>query len=187
MRKIIVLAMTSVDGYFAGTDGNLDWQNADEEFMRYGIKVLDGADTMLFGRVTYDFYESYWPQALDNPGVPDIDRIAAKRINKLRKIVFSTSKKQPYWQNSEVRGEIDPDEIQQLKEEGGKDIVICGSGTIVRQLTGLGLIDEYQLVAVPVILGAGKQLFGSVPQTGLKSIRAKRFDSGNQLVVYQKS
>src|SRR5690606_36651989 len=126
----------------------------------YGIDMLNSVDTMLFGRVTYDLYESYWSQALTNPVTPENERIAARRIEKIRKIVFSKSKRQPYWQNSELRDTLDPQEIRQLKEQRGKDIVICGSGTIVHQLTDLGLIDEHRFIVVPVILGAGKQLFG---------------------------
>lgn len=187
MRKLIMLNLASVDGFYAGTDGNVDWHNADDEIMEYCNEVLKSVDTILFGRVTFELYESYWPMILANPDSPESDRIAARRMGEARKIVYSRSKKQPFWHNSELRNVLDPAEIRRLKEQDGKDILVAGSGTIVHQLTSFGLIDEYQLIVVPVILGVGKPLFGNAPQTELKDARSKTFNSGVMLLVYQKA
>jgi dihydrofolate reductase len=187
MRKLIMLNLASVDGCYAGADGNVDWHNPDEEVMEYCNGVLNGIDTMLFGRITYELYESYWPLVLDNPDAPEYDRVAARRLGEVRKIVYSKSKKESFWRNSELRSTFDPEEIKRLKKQDGKDMLICGSGTIVHELTNHGLIDEYQFIVTPVILGAGRRIFGYAPQIELKNARARLFNSGHLLVVYQKA
>lgn len=148
--------------------------------------MLQGVDTILFGRVTYDLFESYWPKALADPATSDDDRTVAKAVDDARKIVFSGSKQQSDWRGTEFRSDIDPEEIEQLKEQDGKDIVIYGSGTIVRALTDLGLIDEYRLMVNPVVLGEGKSLFQGVRQATLRHLGTKDFASGNVLLTYQK-
>lgn len=187
MRKLIMLNLASVDGCYAGADGNVDWHNTDDEIMEYCVEVLKDVDTMLFGRVTYELYESYWPLVLADPDVSEHERTAARMLGGLRKIVYTRSKKQSFWENSELRGALDPTEIRQLKEQDGKDILVGGSGTIVHQLTSFGLIDEYQFIVIPVILGAGRQIFGYAPQIELKNVKTKNFNSGNLLLVYQKA
>ncbi len=176
--------MVSVDGYFAGTDGNIDWHVVDDEFNKFGIEVLKRVDTILFGRVTYDLFESYWPGALKDPATGDDDRVIAKAIDDATKIVFSKTRKDLVWRNSKLLTEINAAEIQALKEQPGKDIVIYGSGTIVQQLTGMGLIDEFRLMVAPVILGNGKPLFKDVKKLNVKLTEARPFKSGNVLLTY---
>lgn len=187
MRKLIMVNLSSVDGCYAGDDGNVDWHNADDEVMEYCVEVLKGIDTMLFGRVTYELYESYWPLVLDSPDSAEHDRAVARMLGGARKIVYSKSKKDSFWKNSELHSAFDPEEIRQLKKQDGKDMLICGSGTIVHELTNHGLIDEYQFIVAPVILGAGRRIFGYAPQIELKNARTRLFDSGHLLVVYQKA
>lgn len=187
MRKIKVFNMVSADGYFAGSDGNIDWHVVDDEFNKYAVEVLKNVDTILFGRVTYDLFESYWPGALTDPATGKDDLAIAKSIDDATKIVFSKKHKDLKWRNSRLLTEINAPEIQALKEQPGKDIIIYGSGTIVQQLTNLGLIDEYNLMVAPVILGAGKSMFAGVNQTALKLLSTKTFHNGNVLLTYQKS
>src|ERR1700691_2843908 len=120
--------------------------------------MLQAADTLLFGRVTYELMASYWPS---EPVVKN-DPIVAERMNNLAKVVFSKTEGSLAWNSSTLRTNIVADEIIKMKQAPGKDILVLGSGTIVAELTDLGLIDEYRLIVNPVILGGGKNLFAGV-------------------------
>src|SRR5437879_2097801 len=154
MRKIIVSEMITVDGFFAGPHGEIDWHNVDAEFNEYALRLLDSVDTFLFGRVTYELMASYWPTPLGLKDDPEI----AEKMNSLAKVVFSKTLEKVEWQNSRLVKNDLATEVAELKQQPGKDIAIFGSGTIVSELAKLNLIDEYRLTVNPVILGAGKSL-----------------------------
>ncbi len=177
--------VVSLDGYFAGIDGNIDWHMVDDEFNQYAVKTIAGFDTMLFGRVTYELFESYWPKALEDAQTSSEDMAIARAINDMQKIVFSTTLDKVTWNNSKLSSYITAEEIKKLKAEPGKDIVIYGSGTIVRELTSLGLIDEYRFMVNPVVIGTGKRLFKDMPAFTLKLLDTKTFTSGNVLLTYK--
>jgi dihydrofolate reductase len=182
MRKIIVSEMVSVDGFFAGPNGEIDWHVVDAEFNEYAIAMLHAADTLVFGRVTYDLMAGYWP----TPTATEDDPIVAERMNNLPKIVFSKTRDTLDWHNATLLHEIVPGEILNMKQQPGKDMVILGSGTIVSAFARLGLIDEYRFIVNPVALCSGKTLFKNVEnRIKLKNIGAKRFHSGNVLLSYQ--
>ncbi len=187
MRKIVVFNLVTVDGFFAGPNGEIDWHNADDEFDRFTIEWIQTKpfDTLIFGRTTYELMASYWPtpEAIKN------DPIVAAYMNSVPKIVFSKTLRKAeeglHWKNIKIFHEIKPEEIVQLKEQKGRDISIFGSGTIVQQFTNLGLIDEYQLMVNPIILGAGKPLFKDVKNMKLKLLNTRIFKNGNVLLCYQ--
>jgi dihydrofolate reductase len=200
MRRIVMWNQVTADGYFAGPDGNLDWVVPDEEFDREVAEAIDRsgtgpeADTILFGRRTYEQFETFWPHALDSPtvskphcagGVSPAMRAMAVMLNEATKLVFSRTLNEVTWRNSHLRRELDPHEIEALKEQPGKDIRVFGSGSLVSQLTQHGLIDEYQFVVMPVLIGGGLNLL-----TGLsKSLRvdlleAKEYPSGKIMLRY---
>ncbi len=181
MGKVIVSEMVSIDGYFAGPNGEIDWHNVDAEFNEFAIRQLDTADLLLFGRVTYDLMVSWWPTP---DGIKD-DPEVARRMNALKKIVFSKTLHDPQWNNTETRTEINAEEIQKLKQSSDKNILIFGSGTIVRACTTLNLIDEYRLIVAPVVLGSGKSFFAGVEKHKLKRVEAKPLGSENVLLTYQ--
>jgi dihydrofolate reductase len=182
MRKIIISNMVTVDGYFAGPNGEIDWHVVDKEFNEYAKEMLESVDTLLFGKITYDLMAGYWPT---DAGIQD-SPVIAKAMNSLAKIVFSKTLKKADWKNTKIMKEINPEEIKKLKEQPGKDMVILGSGIIVDQFTNLGLIDEYRLIVNPVILGKGKPLFKDVDRSiKLKLLKTKTFKSGNVLLYYQ--
>jgi dihydrofolate reductase len=188
MRKIIMFNMVSLDGYFAAADGNIDWHVVDEEFDRMAAEMIMQFDTILFGRTTYQLFESYWPQALAAPDTSSDDRTVAQSIEDYKKIVVSKSLNEVAWNNSELWHGVHLPEIQKLKEQEGRDIVIYGSGTIVQALTNLGLIDQYKIMINPVILGAGKPLFANLnDQHSLKLLDSRTFASGNVLLTYERS
>lgn len=181
MRKLIVANMVTVDGFFAGPNGEIDWHNVDEEFNEYALAFLDTIDTLVFGRVTYEVMASWWttPDALaDDPEV-------AGKMNALAKVVFSRTLAGVDWQNSRlVTGDI-ADEVARMKDQQGKDMVIFGSGSIVAQLAEAGKIDEFRVIMNPVVLGAGRSQFAGVgARLPLKLIGTQAFRSGNVLLRY---
>jgi dihydrofolate reductase len=205
MRKIVMFNLVSVDGFFAGVDGNIDWHVVDEEFNVAAVDWIQQFDTILFGRVTYQLFESYWPNAAKDPATSKEDKIIADKINEMTKVVFSNSLENVTWEHAKlIKGDIG-EEIVKLKEEkdppspngsgplrqsyseaseAKKDIVIYGSGTIVQQLANLGLIDEYRLLVNPVVLGKGKPMFKD-NNLKLKLLQSKQFASGNVLLTYE--
>lgn len=186
MRKIAMFNMVSVDGFFSDEKGGLDWQVIDDEFNKEAVDVIQQFDTVLLGRVTYDLFEDFWPHAADDPKTSPEDRAIANKLNEMTKVVFSRTPKKITWQHSELHKSIDPADIKMLKTLPGKDIVIYGSGTIVQQLTDMGLIDEYRFMVMPIILGKGKPLFKDVKQLKLKLANVQKFKSGNMLVTYER-
>lgn len=195
MRRIVAFNRVSADGYFAAADGGLGWVVPEPELDRSAADNLGGADTILFGRRTYEMFESFWPHAVGDsdtardphaPGrVSPEMRALGIWINEATKIVFSRTRQDVTWRNSRLRPEFDPREIEALKGEPGKDIMIFGSGSIVSLLTRHGLIDEYRFVVGPVLLGSGRPLVGGVPESlRLDLLEAKAYPSGNVVLRY---
>lgn len=196
MRRIIVFNHVSADGYFASRDGSLSWAVLDEELERRSAGNLDDADTILFGRRTYDMFESFWPKVVkDSPTAPSPHgggRVSAEAramgawINAATKWVFSRTRQEVTWNNSHLHRELDPREIEVLKRGPGKEIMIFGSGSIVSVLTEHGLIDAYDLVVTPVFLGRGRTLIdGLSVSRKLKLTESRPFRSGNVLLHYE--
>jgi dihydrofolate reductase len=182
MRKIIVSEMVTVDGFFAGPKGEIDWHVVDGEFNEYAIGMLNAADTLLFGRVTYQLMASYWP----TPAAVTDDPLIAERMNNLQKFVFSKTQEKLDWNNSELLRDIVAEDIVKMKMQPGKDILIFGSGIIVSAFANLGLIDEYRLTENPVALGKGRTIFNDIrDRIKMKLLRTKNFSSGNVLLCYQ--
>ena len=187
----------SADGYFAAPDGSLNWVVQDPEISKTAAAASesDSAGTMLFGRRTYEQFESFWPNALDDMptapsshrpghGSPEL-RAMAVYINDATKIVISKSRKDVTWKNSRLLHEFDPRAIEALKREPGKDIMIFGSGSIVSQLSQHRLIDEYQFIVSPLLLGGGQSMIRDMPHSvRLKLIDATSYDSGNVMLRY---
>lgn len=195
MRRIVVYNQLSADGYFAGKDGILDWVVPDAEAHTAAVASLASFDTMLFGRRTYDQFESFWPHAIDeSPTAPEPHgagrrspemRAMGMWINDSTKVVFSRTRKDVTWRNSRLVHELDPREVEALKREPGKDIIVFGSGSIVTRLTEQGLIDEYQLVISPVVLGSGRTMLGDLTKSvRLTLLEAKAHASGNVVLRY---
>jgi len=180
MRKIIVSNYVTLDGFFAGPNGEIDWFVWDEEMAKYSKDILNTIDTILFGRVTYELMASYWPTATTE------DPLITDSMNSLPKIVFSKTLDKVEWNNSMLIKENVEEEISILKKLPGKDMVIFGSGSIVSAFTRLGLIDEYRLIVNPIILGKGKPLFRDLKdKLNLKLLEAKKFRFSNVLLCYE--
>jgi dihydrofolate reductase len=183
MRKLSVFNNVTLDGYFTDSNNDMSWAHKnDPEWNSFTAENASGGGTLLFGRITYDLMASFWPtkQALEM--MPTV----AEQMNNLPKVVFSRTMDKPSWKNTRLVKNNIAAEVRKMKDESGPDMVIMGSGTIVSQLTQEGLIDEYQIVVHPLILGSGRTMFEGVKdKVGLKRTRSRTFDNGNVFVCYE--
>jgi dihydrofolate reductase len=197
MRRIVMFNRVTPEGYFSGLDGNLDWVVPDEELDRSAADAIQRSDidTILLGRRTYEQFEAFWPHALDESSVsPDPHdpgrlspemRAMAIMLNETTKLVFSRNLKEATWANSRLLNEFDPGQIEAMKSQPGKDMIVLGSGSIVSQLTQHALIDEYQLVVSPILLGNARPLLSGVSKSlRLDLLEAKPYKSGNVMLRY---
>lgn len=193
-RRIVMFNRVSAEGFFSTPDGKLDWVVPEPEIDKGAGDGMSDTDTILFGRRTYDMFESFWPHALDDSGTaadphsgrrtPEL-RAMANWINSAVKLVFSRTRKEVTWKNSRLFRELDPRAIETLKKQPGKDMMIFGSGSIVSQLTEHGLIDEYQFIVGPILLGSGKPLLAGVSKSlRLELKEATKYPSGNVKLRY---
>jgi dihydrofolate reductase len=206
MRRIVAFNNVTADGYYAAPDGGLGWAIQDPELDRSIMADADrnaalgsGPDpgTILFGRRTYEQFESFWPHALDDsrtapsphgPGRSVEMRGMAIWINAAKKIVFSRTRQEVTWSNSTLVRTFDPREIDAMKRQPGSDMLIFGSGSIASLLTRHGLIDEYQFVVNALLLGDGRSFLTGVPQSlRLTLLEAKAFPSGNVKLRYARA
>jgi dihydrofolate reductase len=185
MRKLVVFNSVSVDGYFVDGDGSMSWAHnvhTDEEWEAFGAANARAGGLLVFGRVTYELMHSYWP----TPAAIQTDPILAERMNHLPKVVFSRTLDEASWSNTTLVKNNLVAEIRRIKNEPGPDMVILGSGSLVLQLASERLIDEYQLVVVPVVLGKGRTLFdGLKERLTLKLAKTQAFGNGNVLLCYE--
>jgi dihydrofolate reductase len=182
MRKLIAAINMTLDGFCDHTA-----MIADEELHQHYNELLSNADTLLYGRTTYQMMESYWPSLVKSPsGNKPMDEFAVL-IDNISKIVFSHTLKNVEWKNTKLKKEINKEEISRLRQEGGKNI-LAGSPSLIVALTQLDLIDEYQLCVHPVIVGSGLPLFKNVrDKMNLKLLKTKIFGSGAVVLYYEPS
>jgi len=185
MGKLIVFNQISLDGYFVDAHGDMSWAHnpgEDEEWDEFVAANASGGGLLVFGRITYELMESYWP----TPAAMKNDPVVAERMNSLPKVVFSRTLEKPAWNNTRlVKGDIAA-AVRKMKEEPGPGMVILGSGSIVSQLAAEGLIDEYQLAVNPIVLGSGKSMFAGVPaKLALKLVNNRVFGNDNVLLCYR--
>jgi len=183
MRKILVFNNVSLDGLFSDADGGVGWAKRDSDELTEYVKQSRGnITTYLFGRSTYQMFASFWPTPAGKAASP----FFAKILGEGQKIVFSKSLRKAEWENTVIEPVADGRTIDRLKASKGGDCLIFGSGSLVRDLTQQGLIDEYQLVLNPIILGSGRPLFSPLPKSvELHLLEAKPFKTGTVLLRYR--
>ena len=183
MRKLIVFNNVTLDGYFADMNGDMSWAHKqDAEWKAFTQENASGGGELLFGRITYELMESYWP----TPYAIKNDPIVAEGMNNLPKVVFSRTLDRASWNNTKLVKSGIAAEIRKMKKEPGKDMVIFGSGNIISQLAHEGLIDEYQIVVHPVVLGKGRTMFDGIKKKlPLKLTRTRTFGNGNIFLCYE--
>jgi dihydrofolate reductase len=185
MRKLSMFNAVSLDGYFVDRHGDMQWahQNSDDaEWAAFVQGNAGGGGTLMFGRVTYQMMADYWssPMALRN------EPLVAQRMNGLSKIVFSRTLHEAPWNNTTLLSGDPATEVARLKRGDGDAMVILGSGAIVAQLSAKRLIDEYQIVVVPIVLGGGRTLFDDMPERlQLMLVSSRAFRNGNVVSSYQ--
>jgi len=184
MRKLTAFIFTTLNGFYKGENDNIDWHSNGTEEIEFAQNKLQEGKTLLFGRRTYEMMRNFWVSPLAYELFPTV----ALRINQTEKLVCSNSLKQTEWNNTSiVRGDI-IEQIKTLKESEGEDITLMGSGSLVKQLAETDLIDEYELMIDPVLLGNGDTIFkGLTRELHLQITDARLFrESGTLLLHYQK-
>ena len=161
MRKLIFSIPISLDGYIEGPHRELDWVSADDELHDFASDLLQTADLLLYGRVTYELMVNYWPNASSDPTATESMKRFAKTLNPMRKIVYSKTLRQAGW-NTQVVGALDPKEIYAMKFQSGGNILLSGGATLASAFFKLGLVDEYQPIVQPVAIGDGKRVFTGI-------------------------
>ena len=188
MRNLIFFMHTSLDGFVAGLKGELDWANIDDELFDFVATMTDTADTALYGRVTYEMMQSYWPKAGEQPNASKHDKEHSAWYNKVSKIVLSKTISEKGLDNTTIISGQLTDNINKIKKQDGKNILIFGSPRASQSLLNEGLIDEFWLFVNPIILGQGMPLFKDITgTTKLKLVDSKTFACGVIALHYEKS
>jgi dihydrofolate reductase len=182
MRRLIAFEQVSLDGFFVDGSGDMSWAHKDDpEWNEFAASNASGGGALLFGRVTYEMMASYWPTPAAMQQAPSV----AEGMNSMPKVVFSRTLKRASWKNTTlVKGDL-AGEVRKMKKESGPGMAILGSGSIVSQLSAAGLIDEYQIVVNPIVLGKGRTLFETVDRKiVLKLTKTRAFGNGNVVLSY---
>ena len=188
MRNLIFFMHTSLDGFVAGPNGEMNWIKVDEEMFDFVATMTDQADTALYGRVTYEMMQSYWPTAGEQPNATKHDKEHSAWYNKVSKIVLSKTISEKGLDNTIVISDQLADNINKIKKQDGKNILIFGSPGASQSLLNQGLIDEFWLFVNPIILGQGMPLFKDITgTTKLKLGESKTFACGVIALHYEKS
>ena len=186
MGKLVLFMHTSLDMYVARPDGGLDWAHVDNEIFEFVGNRVDETDTALYGRVTFEMMEAYWPTAAEQAGASDHDVRHARWYKNAKKVVLSRS-----WQGKELpRVQVISNNIKEqvaaLKASSEKDILIFGSPSAVHALMAEGLVDHIWIFLNPVILGNGVPLFKDIKETlKLRLTTSHTFSSGVVCLSYE--
>jgi dihydrofolate reductase len=180
MRRVIMWNMVTLDGYFEGASPwDIDWHGRawGDELEQLSLEQLRSADALLFGRATYTGMASFWPSETGS---------VADMMNSIPKIVFSRTLDNASWNNTRLVSTDAADEVARLKNEPGNDLYIFGSADLASTLTEKGLIDEYRIGLVPILLGGGNPLFKPMPHNvPLTLLEARALKSGGVILRYE--
>jgi dihydrofolate reductase len=187
MRKIVQFMHVSLDGFVAGPDGEMDWITVDDEIFDYAGHRTDNSDMALYGRVTFELMEGYWPTAADKPNASKHDKEHAAWYNKVDKVVLSRTFKGKNFKNTRIISDNIVAEVQKLKQGSDKEIIIFGSPGASHTLMAEGLIDEFWVFVSPILVGAGTPLFKNIrDKVNLKLIKSKEFKCGVVCLHYER-
>ena len=182
MARLSAFISLSLDGSYADANGDMSWAHSqDAEQAEFTASNAGGGGRLVFGRVTHDMMKAFWPTPMAAEMMPDV----AAGMNAMPKTVFSRTLKSSDWRNTEIARDDLVTELTRLKGED-LDMSILGSGSIVAQAAVAGLLDELQVMLVPVTLGGGKRLFDGIPRS-IAWVReeARQFGNGNVFLRYR--
>ncbi len=187
MRNLVFFMHTSLDGFAAGPNGEMNWIKVDDEIFDFVPTLTDNADTALYGRVTYEMMQSYWPTAADQPNASKHAKEHSVWYKNVPKVVLSTTLSQEGLENTTViSGQLE-DNINKIKKQDGKNILIFGSPRASHSLLSLGLVDEFWLFVNPILLGEGIPAIKDVREMAkLKLVETKVFSCGVVAMHYEK-
>lgn len=187
MKKVVAFMHISLDGYAAGPNGEMDWITVDENIFDYAATLTNQSDTALYGRVTYELMESYWPTAADQPNATRHDVEHSEWYGKVKKVIVSRTMSGANIPNATIIGANLSENIKSLKQETGKDIVIFGSPSVTRALMEDNLIDDYWLFVNPILLGKGIPMFDRLSNPiSLRLLTSNTFPSGVIFLHYER-
>ncbi|MBO9563537.1 MAG: dihydrofolate reductase [Niastella sp.] len=188
MKKIVLFLHTSLDGFVAGRNGEMNWIKVDAEIFDYAGNRTDAADTALYGRKTYDMMEAYWPTAANKPNASKHDKEHSAWYNTVHKVVVSKTMKGQQLPRTTIISDNVVSAIKELKQGDGKEIVIFGSPSIGHLLVSEGLVDDLWLFVNPILLGEGIPVFAGIKERApLKLVTSHTFDSGVICLHYEKA
>lgn len=179
MRKLILIVHTSLDGFVSDPNGKLDGFVASDENLGFVNKIAESSDAALFGRVSYQLLESYWPGAADRPNATANEIAYSNWYNNAEKIILSKTLVSSTLKNTTVISDHIGEEILRIKQKPGKDILIFGSPSAFQTLLQLGLVDAYWVFVNPAIFGKGIPLFtGNDSTIKLRLLETRPFMNG---------
>jgi dihydrofolate reductase len=182
MSTLVSFILTSVDGFYAGPNGELDWSSVDEEFDAFAIRQLDGADTLGFGRATYEHMAAYWPTDQAQANDPAI----TSRMNTMPKVVYSGALDHADWSNTTIIAGDAVAQVETVKTTSGRELLVLGSAHLTTSFAAAGVLDELRIMVCPVALGQGRSLFEELKgRITLRLVQVRQFDSGNVLLTYR--
>jgi dihydrofolate reductase len=186
VRKVIFLIHMSLDGFVAGPKGEMDWIVYNDELEKYSHDLHSSTDAAIYGRVTYQMMESYWPTVLTDPSATGGALDHARWLDKATKIVVSRTLDSVQWKNTVLIRDNIGQEMAKIKRQPGKDLWLLGSPTLAQAFMKHDLIDEYRINVNPVVLGNGKPLFGGLDKPlNLKLLEARTFTVGVVALRYE--
>jgi dihydrofolate reductase len=182
MRKVFLFMMVTLDGYHEGVDHDISWHNArSEEFDKFASAQLGEADTLIFGRRTYDLMAGFWPTDEGKEADPETARI----MTETPKVVFTATPLADTWQNTESSDNV-TSKMAALKAAEGKDIAVLGSNNLCVTLLREGLLDEIRIMINPVVIGRGTPLFAGLDiRKNFELTDTRVFGDGNVLLTYK--
>jgi dihydrofolate reductase len=194
MRKLIVINIMSLDGYYEGPEQNVMALPMDEAFDSYNLERMRSADTVLLGHNSYQMFSGFWPALADNPDASPTHREFSQLYNKIDKVAVSNQMTPEHtkgsWQDttSIIGGDNVYKEIMKLKQKPGKDIIVYGSHALWNNLLANGLVDELHLMIGSVVLGDGTPIFAEQivyndPKHSLHLIDSRKFKGSENLLV----
>lgn len=186
MRKLISFMHISLDGFVAGKNGEMEWILVDNEIFDFVSKMTGQADTALYGRVTYDMMQNYWPNAGKQANATKHDIEHSQWYNKVSKIVLSRTIKSTEFPNVKCINDNLSENINKIKKQEGKNILIFGSPRATQSLLKEELVDEFWLFVNPIILNEGMPMFKDINKiTNLKFIENINFSNGVIALHYE--